>query len=120
MAAKTAAVLGDEHGALGDQFASAELTPAEGGTYLVGWLDDEPVAGGGLRRIDIESRAAEIKRMYVAPAWRGREYAAALLAALEEVARQRGCRLVRLDAGAQQVAGPASLPARRLPAHPGL
>lgn len=102
MVAETAALLGGEDGTLGDQFASAGLTSDEHGTYLVGWLDDEPVAGGGLRRVG--SHTAEIKRMYVRPAWRRRGYAAALLAALEEAARRRGCRLVRLDAGAQQVA----------------
>lgn len=102
MAAETAAVLGGEDGTLGDQFAAAELTDATGGSYLVGWLDDEPVAGGGLRRVDFQT--AEIKRMYVAPAWRGRGYGAALLAALEDAAQARGCCVVRLDAGAQQIA----------------
>lgn len=47
---------------------------------------------------------AAFKRMYVAPAWRGRGYAAALLAALEDAAQARGCCVVRLDADTQQIA----------------
>ena len=70
------------------------------GTFLVGYLDGEPVCAGGLKRLDAE--AAEIKRMYVVPSARRRGVARALLRALEEAARERGYRVVRLDTGPRQ------------------
>jgi GNAT superfamily N-acetyltransferase len=79
-------------------------TPADfappAGVFLVGFADEEPVCAGGLKRLDDE--AAEIKRMYVAPAARRRGVARRLLAALEDAARARGYRVVRLDTGARQ------------------
>jgi GNAT superfamily N-acetyltransferase len=76
-----------------------ELSPP-GGAYLVGWLYDEGVAGGGLRRLG--PGLVEIKRMYVRPDWRRRGIAAALLAALEATARDLGYERVRLDTGPRQ------------------
>ena len=95
---------------LNDAYASPSrldnppLTPAElrppGGAYLVGYEGEEPVAGGGLRRLG--DGVAEIKRMYVRPAARSRGVAAALLAALEGAARSLGYATVRLDTGPKQ------------------
>src|SRR5215218_10647808 len=48
------------------------------------------VACGALRRLDTD--AAEVKRMYVAPAHRGTGVATAVLRALEETAQRRGWR----------------------------
>jgi GNAT superfamily N-acetyltransferase len=45
---------------------------------------------------------AEIKRMYVAPEARGRGVARALLAALEQAARDRGYDVLRLETGLSQ------------------
>jgi GNAT superfamily N-acetyltransferase len=70
------------------------------GTFLVGYDDGQPVCGGGLKRLD--EQAAEIKRMYVAPAARRRGVARALLDALEDAARARGYSVVRLDTGPRQ------------------
>jgi GNAT superfamily N-acetyltransferase len=70
------------------------------GTFLVGYADGEPVCAGGLKRLD--EQAAEIKRMYVAPAARRRGVARALLEALEDAARARGYAVVRLDTGPRQ------------------
>jgi len=70
------------------------------GTFLVGYDDGEPVCAGGLKRLD--EQAAEIKRMYVAPAARRRGVARALLEALEHAARARGYAVVRLDTGPRQ------------------
>ena len=71
------------------------------GTFLVGFDDaGVPVCGGGVKGLDGE--AAEIKRMYVVPAARGRGLARLLLAALEEAARDLGYTIVRLDTGPQQ------------------
>jgi GNAT superfamily N-acetyltransferase len=70
------------------------------GTFLVGYDDGKPVCAGGLKRLD--EQAAEIKRMYVAPAARRRGVARALLDALEDAARMRGYAVVRLDTGPKQ------------------
>jgi GNAT superfamily N-acetyltransferase len=77
----------------------AEMNPPAG-AFLVGYLDGAPVCCGGLKRLDQD--ACEIKRMYVAPAARGRGVAKALLAALEDRARLMGFRLARLDTGPRQ------------------
>jgi GNAT superfamily N-acetyltransferase len=71
------------------------------GTFLVGFDEDgAPVCGGGVKRLDDE--AAEVKRMYVVPSARGRGVARALLAALEDAARDLGYRVARLDTGPLQ------------------
>jgi GNAT superfamily N-acetyltransferase len=82
--------------------APAELRPP-GGAYLVGFEGDDPVAGGGLRRLS--EGVAEIKRMYVRPDARSRGVARALLVALEEEAGSLGYTAVRLDTGPRQEHG---------------
>jgi GNAT superfamily N-acetyltransferase len=77
-----------------------EMAPPHG-TFLVGYEGGRPVAIGGLRRLD--ERTCEIKRMYVVPEARSRGIGRALLAALEDAASGLGYRLVRLDAGSEQV-----------------
>ena len=71
------------------------------GTYLVGFLDGTPVAGGGVKTI--EPGVGEIKRMYVVPEARGRGLSRRLLTALEEASRRLGHDRVRLDTGPFQV-----------------
>jgi GNAT superfamily N-acetyltransferase len=80
-------------------FAPEELAPPGGG-FVVLWEDGSAVAGGGVKRLD--ERACEIKRMYVVPAARGRGVGRALLAALEDMARELGYAVARLDTGAKQ------------------
>jgi putative acetyltransferase len=46
--------------------------------------------------------AGELKRMFVQPDARGRGVGAALLAALEQYAITRGCRVLRLETGVRQ------------------
>jgi GNAT superfamily N-acetyltransferase len=79
-------------------------TPADfappAGAFLVGYHDGEAVCAGGIKPIAPD--AAEIKRMYVAPAARRRGVARRLLAALEDAARERGYAFVRLDTGPEQ------------------
>jgi GNAT superfamily N-acetyltransferase len=77
----------------------ANLLPPDG-SYLVGWSDGQPVAGGGVRRLS--DALGEIKRMYVEPGHRSRGVARALLAALEDEARSLGYDRVRLDTGPLQ------------------
>lgn len=77
----------------------AEMNPPAG-AFLVGYLDGAPVCCGGLKRLD--QQACEIKRMFVAPQARRRGVARALLAAIENRARQLGYTIARLDTGPRQ------------------
>ena len=77
--------------------ATPEDFSPPGGAFVVGWDGQRPVAGGGVKRL--EDGAAEIKRMYVAPAARGSGVGRQLLVALEDAARDLGYRIVRLDTG---------------------
>ncbi len=65
------------------------------GVLLVVRVDGEPAGLGGIRHLDTE--VAEVKTMYLSPTHRGQGLARRLLAELEEIARDRGCRAVRLD-----------------------
>jgi GNAT superfamily N-acetyltransferase len=47
----------------------------------------------------MEAGAAEIKRMYVRPKWRGRGLGWVILVALEEEATRRGFEVLRLETG---------------------
>jgi GNAT superfamily N-acetyltransferase len=80
--------------------ATADEMAPPAGAFLLVALDGNPVACGGVKRLDPET--AEIKRMFVAPAARGRGVARRLLAALEAAARELGYATVRLDTGAAQ------------------
>jgi GNAT superfamily N-acetyltransferase len=75
-----------------------ELSPPGGG-FVVMREQGRAIAGGGIKRLD--ERTCEIKRMYVAPDARGRGLGPALLAALEELARDLGYAVARLDTGAE-------------------
>src|SRR6266545_4410509 len=60
-------------------------------------LDGVVVGCGGLQRLD--ETTAEIKRMYVRPPHRRRGISRRMLAALEALAMERGCTVVRLETG---------------------
>jgi len=78
----------------------ADFAPPHG-TFLVGFDDTgTAVCAGGVKRL--ADWAAEIKRMYVVPAARGRGLARELLRALEDAARDLGYGTVRLDTGPHQ------------------
>ena len=62
--------------------------------------DGTPLGCGALRALG--GSAAEVKRMYVVPEARGRGISKALLAALEDAARQRGWTTLRLETGPMQ------------------
>jgi len=71
-----------------------DLTPP-GGVLLLARVDGEAAGLGGVRHVDTD--VAEVKTMYVDPAHRGRGLARAILAELEAIARDHGCRATRLD-----------------------
>ena len=62
--------------------------------------DGTPLGCGALRALG--GGAAEVKRMYVAPAARGRGISKTVLAALEDAARERGWTTLRLETGPMQ------------------
>jgi GNAT superfamily N-acetyltransferase len=78
---------------------AGEFAPPTGG-FLVGYLDGVPVAMGGVRRH--EPGVVEIKRMYVVPEARGQGLSRAMLAALEDLARELGAHRVVLETGSKQ------------------
>ncbi|CAM3176301.1 hypothetical protein STSO111631_04840 [Stackebrandtia soli] len=66
--------------------------------FLVAYAPDgTPTGCGGLRELD--DGLGEIKRMYVAPSWRGTGTATDILRALEECARDRNWVGLRLETG---------------------
>ncbi|HSV38387.1 MAG TPA: GNAT family N-acetyltransferase [Nocardioidaceae bacterium] len=96
------------------RYGSPDQTPidptvfdAPAGAFYVGYLDSVPVATGGWRfRPDVTalggSVAAEIKRMYVAPAARRTGLARVVLAHLESTALEAGADVMVLETGLRQ------------------
>jgi GNAT superfamily N-acetyltransferase len=77
------------------------------GAFFVGYLGEVPSTIGGWRfRPDVRAlgrvRAAEVKRMYVAPAARRAGHARVVLAHLESSAREAGADLMVLETGLKQ------------------
>ena len=77
------------------------------GAFFVGYLAGLPAACGGWRfRPDVRAlgraRAAEVKRMYVAPAARRDGHARVVLAHLEDTARAAGADVMVLETGLKQ------------------
>jgi GNAT superfamily N-acetyltransferase len=79
----------------------AEFEPPHG-AFLVAYLDREPVSSGAWRSHGADGTVAEIKRMYTVPAARGRGLARAVLAAVEQSAREHGRRRIVLETGGRQ------------------
>jgi GNAT superfamily N-acetyltransferase len=83
----------------------AEFDPPHG-LFLVGYLDDAPVATGAWRVSPVRelggTSAVEVKRMYVVPEQRRTGLARAVLAELERTAAEAGHDLVVLETGAMQ------------------
>lgn len=88
--------------------AAAEFVPPRG-YFVVGYVDDVAVACGGWRARDeddppLRPGDAEIKRMFVHPAQRGRGLARAVLADLEAAAVRAGRLRMVLETGDRQPA----------------
>ncbi|MFG2104240.1 GNAT family N-acetyltransferase [Micromonospora echinaurantiaca] len=93
--------LGARYGGSGDDTPvdAAEFEPPDG-AFLIARLDGQPVGCGGWRSHG--EGTAELKRMYTAPAARGRGVARALLAAVERSAREQGRKRLILECGDRQ------------------
>lgn len=72
------------------------------GAFLVIYQEGNPVGCGAVRLLDPET--AELKRMYVSPAVRGKGLGRRLVAALETEARALGVRRLVLETGLRQSA----------------
>jgi len=86
--------------------AAADFEPPSG-HLVVGYVDGDPVAMGGWRRLSARPglpspNTAEIKRMYVAPSARGRGLSRVVLAELEDSARAAGVQWLVLETGSPQ------------------
>ncbi|MGI5128911.1 GNAT family N-acetyltransferase [Pseudonocardia sp. CA-107938] len=106
------AFYGETYGDTGDETVVAvdDFAPPRG-AFLVGYVDDEPVASGGWRARDadpsdpaVRDGDAEVKRMFVASHRRGRGYGRAMLAALERSALAAGRTRAILETGTPQSA----------------
>jgi GNAT superfamily N-acetyltransferase len=84
----------------GAQWPGNPPTPP-GGTYVVAYDAQVPVACGALRPID--AGTVEVRRMYVLPAVRRTGVARKILAALEASAAQMGYKIMRLETGNRQL-----------------
>ncbi|HEV7282866.1 MAG TPA: GNAT family N-acetyltransferase [Pirellulaceae bacterium] len=89
-----------------DEDGSGNFKPEDvavpGSGFVVGWLGDGAIACGAFR--PLEPGVAEIKRMFVSPAHRGRGYSRRLLSELERLARLAGYSAARLETGVLQPA----------------
>ncbi|MEV8373999.1 GNAT family N-acetyltransferase [Kribbella sp. NPDC056861] len=73
----------------------------EGARYLVASIDGQGVGCGALQPSK-DPAIGELKRMFVAPEFRGRGIASAVLTALEELAAAAGYSTIRLATGVRQ------------------
>ncbi|MEV1287278.1 GNAT family N-acetyltransferase [Micromonospora sp. NPDC049679] len=95
--------LGERYGGSGDDTPvdAADFEPPAG-TFLVAYLAGEPVGCAGWRSHGDSGEVAELKRMYTAPAVRGRGVARSVLAAVEQSARDQGRKRIVLECGDKQ------------------
>jgi GNAT superfamily N-acetyltransferase len=102
----TAAALADLSERYGGEGDSTPIQPGEfdppEGAFLVAYIDHAPAGCVGFRTLGEDETTAELKRLYVAPQFRGRGVARALLTAVEDAARQAGRRRIWLETGTAQ------------------
>jgi GNAT superfamily N-acetyltransferase len=96
--------LGERYG--DDEGDATPVEPAEfeppRGAFFVAYLSGRPVACGAWRSHGAGGAIAEIKRMYTAPAARGRGLARRVLAEVETSAREHRRRRMVLETGDRQ------------------
>jgi len=76
-------------------------SPPDGG-FFVAFLDGQPAGCGAWRSHDDTEDVAEVKRVYVADAARGKGVARRIMSALEEDARAHGRKRIVLETGTGQ------------------
>lgn len=79
---------------------TADALASPVGAFVVAWVEDHAVGCGGVRHYD--DGVGELKRMYVAPAFRGRGVSRRVLTALEARARILGYGCLILETGIRQ------------------
>ncbi|MGA9659046.1 MAG: GNAT family N-acetyltransferase [Asticcacaulis sp.] len=72
----------------------ADFIPPRGG-FVIARLDGVPIGCGGLKQLD--EQTGEIKRVWLHPASRGLGVGKRIIIALEDMARQSGMTVMRLD-----------------------
>lgn len=86
----------------------AEADPAyytpPSGLFLVGYLEDAPVACGGYRTFDQRTHTVEIKKMYTLPHLRGHRLGERILTELEHHATLHGAQRSILETGVRNTA----------------
>jgi len=90
-----------EPGALIFSLETADIVDGVG-ALLMAELDGEPVGCGAFRMMDDLPESAEIKRLYVTLAGRGKKIGSALLAELERMGAAFGVRRFALETGPRQ------------------
>ena len=90
-----------EPGALVFSLDGADIVDGVG-TLLMAELDGEPAGCGALRKLDDRPGSAEIRRMYVTLAGRGRKIGFAILTELEAAGRAMGVHRFALETGPRQ------------------
>jgi GNAT superfamily N-acetyltransferase len=75
-------------------------TASDISVFFVAYVNDQAAGCGGLRQLDHEN--AEIKRMFVDPAYRGTGVSTAILRRLEQFGRARGWTRFVLETGKGQ------------------
>lgn len=80
-------------------FSPADVTIPRA-AFVVAWLNDEAVGCGALRPMD--DSIAEVKRMYVRPAARGKGISRKILSKLEELAAAYNYTVLQLETGTLQ------------------
>jgi GNAT superfamily N-acetyltransferase len=88
-----------EEGANHFRLDAGEVAPGCG-AFFIAYVDGEAMGCGAVRRI--EDGVAEIKRMYVRPAARGRGVGRAVLETLEAAARELGTGRLVIETGERQ------------------
>ena len=98
--AEAMAELSRRYGGTGDDtpVAAADFAPPTG-AFFVAYSGEHLLGCAGWRA---HGEDAELKRMFTIPAARGRGVARRVLTAIEESARERGCKRVILETGDKQ------------------
>jgi GNAT superfamily N-acetyltransferase len=107
LVAELQADLATRYGGPDDTPLDAGVFDPPNGAFFLGYLGEVPVTTGGWRfRPDVSRlggrRAAEVKRMYVAPSGRRQGLARAVLAHLERTAAAAGADVMVLETGTAQ------------------